>query len=82
MGLEIGAEWKLVDGGSTEGSPGASGEGGRAGGLVLRETTTVSCNVLLMPYVRATMGKSHAELHQTFVKRLLEEQRRGRDSSD
>ncbi len=44
--------------------------------LVLRETTTVQCNVLLMPYVRATMRKSHEKLHARFVEGLL----RGQDA--
>lgn len=72
MKLEISGEWEVYDGDTTDGRP-DGGDGGSAGGLMLRETTTVRCNVLLMPYVRATMGKSHEELHQRFVTRLLEE---------
>ena len=64
MGVETIGEWDVLpDKGDKEHS-----------GLVLRETTTVKCNVLLMPYIRATMGKSHDELHKDFVERLLEEQ--------
>lgn len=72
MGLVISGEWEVYDGDSTDSRP--DGEDGRgARGLMLRETTTVRCNVLLMPYVRATMGKSHEELHERFVTELLEE---------
>jgi len=68
MGLEISGEWEVYDGDATAEPP-----GGEGGGLMLRETTTVRCNLLLMPYVRATMGKGHEELHRRFVERLLKE---------
>lgn len=71
MGLEISGEWDVYDGDNARNSSDGKGEGG-AGGPMLRERTTVSCNALLMPYVRATLGKSHKELHKRFVEKLLE----------
>lgn len=72
MGLGISGEWEVYDGDATAGRLNGEGGGG-GGGLMLRERTTVRGNVLMMPYVRTTMGKGHEELHRRFVERLLEE---------
>lgn len=70
-GLVVWGVWEVCGGDGV--LEGGGGGGGGAAGLVVRETTTVRCLLLLMPFVRATMGRSHGELHRRFVGRLLDE---------
>ena len=65
-GLEICAEWKVLSLSETKHNEDSSGEARS----IIEETATVTCNALLMPFVKYTMRNSHEELKREFVERL------------
>ena len=65
-GLEICAEWKVLPIPKNKNEEDWNGEEG----LIVEETASVTCNALLMPYIRHTMSRSHEELKRKFVARL------------
>ncbi|KAI9878856.1 MAG: hypothetical protein M1830_010328 [Pleopsidium flavum] len=77
MGVEITGQWEVVRESHDLLSSNSEREIAETAWMI-RETATVRCNVLLMPYVRATISRSHKELHGRLIERLLkEEQRQG-----
>lgn len=71
MGVEVAGEWEVLDRLPHQSSSNNEEEITESG-LMLRETVTVRCNLFVMSYVRATLGKSHKEMHERFVARLLD----------
>jgi len=70
MGVEITGRWEVFTKNPDQRSLNSEGDIAETG-LMVQETATVRCNVLLMRYVRATMGRSHKEVHERLVERLL-----------
>lgn len=65
-GLEISAEWKVLPIPKNKNEEDRDGEEGS----IVEETSSITCNAFLMPYVRHTMSRSHEELKRKFVARL------------
>ncbi|MCJ1303290.1 hypothetical protein MMC08_006098 [Hypocenomyce scalaris] len=73
LGVEIIGEWKLLSTSELSSIDHNEGSAGAPGGeedWVLQETATVSCSILLMPFVKAQIQQSHEEMHQRFREQL------------
>ena len=73
LGVETTGEWKLLSTNElsfTDHNEGSAGTQGEEEDWVLQETATVSCSILLMPFVKAQIQQSHKEMHQRFREQL------------
>ncbi|KAF2755082.1 hypothetical protein EJ05DRAFT_121923 [Pseudovirgaria hyperparasitica] len=76
MGVNIKGKWSV--GGSLPGEPRETSElgiGAPKEGLYIREDVDLRCNMLVMAFVKKNLKKSHEELVQRLINRLIEKER-------